>query len=163
MGLHRVGHDWSDLAAAACISLTVLRFPFSSVFSSYIYYHVPRYSFLLIYHAWSSQVFLNFWLDVLHGFRKFQPISFLSSFLLFLIGKNWVCLQMYTFRIFLPFHTAHGVLKARMLKWFAIPFSSGPHFVRTLHHDPSVLGGPTRPGSEFHWVRQGCSPCDQFG
>ena len=26
-----------------------------------------------------------------------------------------------------------------MLKWFAIPFSSGPHFVRTLHHDPPVL------------------------
>ena len=26
---------------------------------------------------------------------------------------------------------------------FAIPFSSGPHFARTLHHDPSVLGGPT--------------------
>ena len=23
-----------------------------------------------------------------------------------------------------------------MLKWFAIPFSSGPHFVRTLHDDP---------------------------
>ena len=32
--------------------------------------------------------------------------------------------------IFLPFHTVHGVLKARMLKWFAIPFSSGPHSVR---------------------------------
>ena len=26
--------------------------------------------------------------------------------------------------IFLSFHTAHGVLKARILKWFAIPFSS---------------------------------------
>ena len=26
--------------------------------------------------------------------------------------------------IFLPFHTVHGVLKARILKWFAIPFSS---------------------------------------
>ena len=36
---------------------------------------------------------------------------------------------------------------ARMLKWFAIPFSNGPHFVRTLHHDPAVLGGPTRHGS----------------
>ena len=36
--------------------------------------------------------------------------------------------------IFLPFHTVHGVLKARMLKWFAIPFTSGPHFVRTLYH-----------------------------
>ena len=47
-------------------------------------------------------------------------------------------------RIFLPFRTVHGVLKARMPKWFAIPFSSGPHFVKTLYHDPSVLGGPTR-------------------
>ena len=45
--------------------------------------------------------------------------------------------------ILLPFHTVHRVLKARILKWFAIPFSSGPHSVRTLHHDPSVLGGPT--------------------
>ena len=45
--------------------------------------------------------------------------------------------------IFLPFHTVHGVLKARILKWFAIPFSSGSRFVRTLHHDPSVLAGPT--------------------
>ena len=31
--------------------------------------------------------------------------------------------------IILPFHTVHGVLKSRMLKWFAIPFSSWPHFV----------------------------------
>ena len=28
--------------------------------------------------------------------------------------------------IFFPFHTIHGVLKPRILKWFAIPFSSGP-------------------------------------
>ena len=49
--------------------------------------------------------------------------------------------------IFLPFHTVYGVLKARILKWFVIPFSSGPRFVRTLHHDPSVLGGPTQHGS----------------
>ena len=32
--------------------------------------------------------------------------------------------------IFLPFHTVHGVLKARILQWFAILFFSGPHFVR---------------------------------
>ena len=36
-----------------------------------------------------------------------------------------------------------------MLKWFAIPFSSGPRFVRTLHYDLSVLGGRTCPGSYF--------------
>ena len=32
--------------------------------------------------------------------------------------------------IFLPFHTVHGVLKARILKWLAIPFPSGPYSVR---------------------------------
>ena len=49
--------------------------------------------------------------------------------------------------IFLPFHTVHGVLRARILKWFAIYFSSGPCFVKTLHHDLSILGGPTWHGS----------------
>ena len=48
---------------------------------------------------------------------------------------------------FLPLHTVRGVLKARILKWPAIPFSSELHFVRILHHDPSILGGPTRHGS----------------
>ena len=43
----------------------------------------------------------------------------------------------------LPFPTVHGVLKARILKWFAIPFSSGPHSVIPLHHDPTILGGLT--------------------
>ena len=32
----------------------------------------------------------------------------------------------------MPFHTVHGVLKARILKWFAIPFSTGPHFVKKI-------------------------------
>ena len=36
-------------------------------------------------------------------------------------------------------HTVHGVLKARILKWFTIPFSRGPHCVRPLHHDLPVL------------------------
>ena len=44
----------------------------------------------------------------------------------------------------------HGVLQARILKWFAILFSSRPLFVRTLHHHLSVLGGPTQHSSQFH-------------
>ena len=44
--------------------------------------------------------------------------------------------------IFSSFHTVHGVLKARILKWFAIPFSSGPHSVRPLLHEPPILGWP---------------------
>ena len=65
--------------------------------------------------------------------------------------------------IFLLFHIVHGVLKARLLKWCAIPFSSGPSFVRILHYDPSVLGEPTLHGSQFHSIRQGFGPCDQIG
>ena len=34
--------------------------------------------------------------------------------------------------IFLPFDTIRGVLRARILKSVAIPFSSGLHFVRLL-------------------------------
>ena len=63
--------------------------------------------------------------------------------------------------VFLPLHTLHGVLKARILKLFAIPFSSGPHSVRPLHHDPRVLGCPAGM-ARFPWVRQGCDPSDQF-
>ena len=36
---------------------------------------------------------------------------------------------------------------ARILEWVAIFSSSGPRFVRTVHYDPSVLGGLTRCGA----------------
>ena len=49
--------------------------------------------------------------------------------------------------IFLSFHTVHGVLKERILKGFAIPFSIGPRFVRLLHHNLSLLDGPTQHGT----------------
>ena len=60
-----------------------------------------------------------------------------------------ICIP-YECPIFLPFHAVPGVLKARILKWFAIAFSSELQFVRTVHRDPSILGGPTRHGSQFH-------------
>ena len=53
---------------------------------------------------------------------------------------------LFWYPLILPFHTVHGVLRARILKWFAIPSSSGPHSVRLLHRDPPVLGGPTQHG-----------------
>ena len=63
---------------------------------------------------------------------------------------KWRYIYIYA-SVFLPFHTVHGVLKARMLKQFAIPFSSGPHFVRTLHQDPSILSGPTWHAYRVWW------------
>ena len=47
---------------------------------------------------------------------------------------------LFQYPIILPFHIVSGVLKAIILKWFAIPFSSGPHSVRPFHHDPSIFG-----------------------
>ena len=79
-----------------------------------------------------------------------------------ILGTCWPGEFIFQCPIFLPFYTFHGILKARILKCFAISFSSGPRLVRTLHNDPSILGGPTQHGSWFHWVRQGCGPCGQF-
>ena len=61
---------------------------------------------------------------------------------------------LFQYPIILPFHTVHGVLKERILKWFVIPFSSGLHSVRPLHHDLTILGyfaneGPFGQGSGF--------------
>ena len=50
-------------------------------------------------------------------------------------------------RVFLPFHTVHGILLARTLERVAISSSSGPRFVRLSHDDLSVLRSPARHGS----------------
>ena len=91
----------------------------------------------------------SFFLEV---FLHWSPVFYWAQ-----VAKSWTRLSNWTelnwpgeflfhYPIFLPFHTVHGVLNARILKWFAIPFSSGPHSVRLLHHDPPILGGPTRHG-----------------
>ena len=94
---------------------------------------------------------------ILSGAISNCPLLFPRSIL-----DGWPGVLIFWCPIFLPFHTVHGVLQARVLEWFAISFSSGPHSVRPLHHDPSVLGGPTRHG-QFHWVRRGHGLCDQIG
>ena len=68
------------------------------------------------------------------------------------VGCHCLLRHMLYVSIYTHVHTysVHGFLKAKILKWFAIPFSSGPRFVKTLHHDPSILGGPIWHSSEFH-------------
>ena len=86
--------------------------------------------------------------------RCFQFGSVSSFFLVLFLHHSLVAYwasypsgDIFQCHIILPFHTVHGVLKARILKQFAIPFSSGPCFIRTVHHDPSILGDPTWHGS----------------
>ena len=66
-----------------------------------------------------------------------------------ILGTYWPGEFVFQSLVFLSFHTVHGVLEAWMMKWFAIVFSSGPCFVRTLHHDPSISCGPTRHAHSF--------------
>ena len=67
------------------------------------------------------------------------PSFFLELFLHWSPVAYWAFIYqpgefLFQYPVILPFHTVHAVLKARILKWFAIPFSSGPHPVRPLHH-----------------------------
>ena len=57
-----------------------------------------------------------------------------------ILGTYWPGEFIFQYHIFLPFHTVHGVLAARLMEWSAIPSSSGPRFVRSLHYDLSILG-----------------------
>ena len=66
-----------------------------------------------------------------------------------ILGNYYPGEFMFQCHIFLPFHTVHGVLKARILKRFTIPFSSGACIVRSLHHDLSILGGPNGMAHSF--------------
>ena len=59
-----------------------------------------------------------FWLR-LHLFFLSGIIS--SLFSSSMLGIYWPGEFLFQCHIFLPFHTVHGVLKARILKWFAVP------------------------------------------
>ena len=81
--------------------------------------------------------------------KLFLPSLFLSS----ILNTYWprgLIFQCHFF--FLPFHCFHGVLEARILKWFAIAFSSRHYFVRTVLHDPLVLGGHTWHGMAHNYL-----------
>ena len=66
----------------------------------------------------------------LHSSEVISPLTSSSILGIYQLGE-----LIFQCPIFLPFHTVHGVLKARILKWFAILFSSGPCLVRILLHD----------------------------
>ena len=59
---------------------------------------------------------------------------------------------LFQYPIILPFHTVHGVLKARILKWLAIPFSSGPHSVIRMEYY-SVIKKNTCESVLMRWLK----------
>ena len=140
MGSQRVGHDWAT-------ERTELNLPWFTDLT----FQVPM-QYCSLQHrtlfpspvtSTTGHLFL-LWccLFILSGLIS----PFFSSSIL---GTYWSGEFIFQCPICLPFHTVHGVLKARTLKWFAIPFSSRPCFVRTLHHDSTVLRGATQHGHSF--------------
>ena len=75
-----------------------------------------------------------------------------------ILGTYWPGEFLFQYPIILPFHTVHGVLKAGILKWFAIPFSSGPHSVRRFNQSIGWIFKEIQPVHS-----EGDQPWDFFG
>ena len=67
---------------------------------------------------------------------SFFPELFLYCSPVAILGTYQPAEFLFQYPIILPFRTVLGVLKARTLKWFAIPFSSGPRLsqLSTITH-----------------------------
>ena len=131
-----------DLGSSSFIILSFCLFILFMEFSRQEYWNIPGSYAILLFtasdlasitnhvHSW---VLFLLWL---HPFLLSGVISGVISPLISssILGTYWPGEFLFQHPIILPFHTVHGVLKARILKWFAIPFSNGPHSVRSLHH-----------------------------
>ena len=96
------------------------------------FWEVILFKILLKFLTWHPFVIAWYlFLLWLHPFILSRVISPLISSSI--LGTYWPREFLFQYPIILPFHTVYGVLKARILKWFAISFSSGPHSVRPLH------------------------------
>ena len=113
---------------------TLLLSPVPSTTGCCFYFDSVSSFFLELFLHWSP---VAYWAPTDLGSWSFSVLSF--------------CL----FTLFMGF--------SRQEYWGGLPFPSPvDHVLSELYHDLSVLGCPTRHGSWFHCVRQGCGPCDQF-
>ena len=62
-----------------------------------------------------------------------------------------------------PFHAVHVILKARMLKWLAIPFSSGPHLSLTANLDSILKSRDITMPTKVHPVKAMLFPIVTYG
>ena len=126
--------------AISCLTTYLIQLPNIPGLHAMLFFTASDFTSITSHiHNWAL---FSLWL---HLFILSGVISLLFSSSI--LGSNQPGELTFQCHIFLPFHTVNGFLKARILKWFSIPCSSGPRFVRTLHHDLSVLGRPTQLGS----------------
>ena len=58
-----------------------------------------------------------------------------------ILGTYWSGKFIFQCPVFFSFSYCSWGSQGKNTEVVCIPFSSGPHFVRTLHHDPSILDG----------------------
>ena len=152
--------------------LTTSNLPWFMDLTSRFLCNNPLYSIRpCFYHQSHPQLGIVFALaPFLHSFGVISPL--ISSSIL---GTYRPGEFLFQYPVILPFHTIHGVLKARILKWFAIPFSSGSHSFRPPPW-PIRLGWPHMAWlsfieldkavvhvirlASFLWLRFQCLPFD---
>ena len=140
--LRKVFLYWANSVADLWNNFLILKSPSVFYWTLFNKYCSLQHQILFLFNCIQNWVPFSHWLPflILYGIIS---LIFSSS----ILGTYQPGVFSFQCLNFVPFHTVHGVLNARILKGFSIPFSSGPHFLRTLHHDPSILGGPTWPGS----------------
>ena len=86
---------------------------------------------------------------VISNCPSFFPSSILDPF-----WSRGLIFQCHLFVFLYCSWVSHG----KTLEWFAVPFSSGPHFVRSLFYDPSILDYPAWHGNSAHSFLDLCKP-----
>ena len=119
MEWQRVGHDWAAELTEAILFFTAS--DFTSITS-----HT---------HNWKL---FSLWLCLFILSGVISPL-FSSS----LLGTYWPGEFIFQCHMFCLAYCSWGS-QGKNTEVFAVPFSRGPCFVRTLHYDPSVLGDPTQ-------------------
>ena len=119
MGLQRVGHDWAT--ELNWTEFTLIHGP--NIPGSYVILLFTALDVTSITSHIHNWVLFLLWLRLFLLSGVISPLISSSILGTYRSGKF-----IFQCPIFLPFHTVRGVLKARILKWFAFPFSSGPHF-----------------------------------
>ena len=114
MGLHRVGHAWSNLAAAAAAKWFVL-LPNQGVITVTLFYHYFSYSFNDL-KKWLSTVSATS--ESLGGMVKWSEVA------------QWHPTFCDPVDCSPPGSSIHGILQARILEWVAISFSRGSSLSR---------------------------------
>ena len=164
MGSHRVRNDWSDLAAAAAISIASSLFSLTSSSLSFFFflllallsnvYHLLSVDYILgmskdIY-IWNIHIIIlnspnNFRKMVLLCFfdksKNFNNLPTLPSFILCLVAQlcTTLCDPMdYS----PPGSSVQRILQTRILEWVAMPSSRGSSQSRDQTQSPTLQFGP---------------------